>query len=144
MNLSVSSALIYSLVGAVVLVYVPYLGVAYARVRTSIDGGYAPEMFSQPRAMLDKLPDYAKRASWAHQNAFEALIVYSAASLSAYATGVDSPTAIYAAIAFLVARTLYPIFYILNVPALRSMMFGIANASNIVLFSLSIAAVQNL
>jgi uncharacterized MAPEG superfamily protein len=51
--------------------------------------------------------------------------------------------AMYAAIAFLVARSLYPVFYILNNAPLRSMMFGIANICNIILFSLSIAAVQH-
>ncbi len=143
MNLSVSAILLYSLAGAVFLVYAPYTVVAYSRVKTSIAGGYQMQMFSQPRAMLDRLPQYAQRATWAHENGFEALIVYTAASLSAYVTGVESPLAVGAAIAFLVARSLYSVFYIANIPPARSLMFGVGNLSNIVLFVLSILAIQS-
>jgi uncharacterized MAPEG superfamily protein len=144
MNLSVTAFLIYSLAGAIFLVYAPYVVVGYARVKLATKMDNSMEMFQKPRAMTEMLPDYAKRANWAHQNGFEALVVYSASSLAAVATGVDSPMAIYAAIAFLVARSLYPVFYILNNAPLRSMMFGIANICNIILFSLSITAVQSL
>jgi uncharacterized MAPEG superfamily protein len=143
MNLSVTAVLIYSLVGAVFLAYAPYAVVGYARVKLATKMDNSMEMFQKPRAMTEMLPDYAKRANWAHQNGFEALVVYSASSLAAVVTGVDSPMAMYAAIAFLVARSLYPVFYILNNAPLRSMMFGIANICNIILFSLSIAAVQH-
>ena len=102
------------------------------------------EMFEKPRALFDTLPDFAKRAYWAHQNGFEALVVYAIAALSAVVTGVDSERAIYAAIVFLVARVLYSVFYIANIAPLRSLMFGVANVCNIVLFSLSVVAAQNL
>ena len=65
-----------------------------------------------PRAMFDKLPPYAQRATWAHQNSFENFMVFSAAALMAYVTGVNSQTSLFAAIAFVVARLLYSIFYI--------------------------------
>lgn len=144
MNLSITAILIYSLVGAVFLAYAPYGVVGYARVKLATDMENSMEMFQKPRAMTDLLPDYAKRANWAHQNGFEALVVYSVAVFAAVVTGVNSPMAMYAAIAFLVARSLYPVFYILNNAPLRSMMFGVGNICNIILFSLSIAAVQNL
>jgi len=123
---------LYSIAAAVVLIYLPFLVVAYARVRM----GY--ETFSTPRAMLDKLPPYAQRATWAHQNTFEAFMIFAAAALMAYVTGVNSPTAIGAAIAFVVARLLYSIFYILNIPLLRSLMFGIGIISSATLIFLSI------
>jgi uncharacterized MAPEG superfamily protein len=72
-----------------------------------------------PRAMFDKLPPYAQRSTWAHQNTFEAFMVFAAAALMAYVTGVNSSTGQLAAIAFLVARLLYSVFYILNIPLLR-------------------------
>ena len=144
MNLSVSAVLIYSLIGAFFLVYLPYGVVGYARVKLASQMADRLEMFRRPRAMVEILPDYAKRANWAHQNAFEALAVYSVACLSALVTGVDSPWAKIAAIAFLGARTLYPLFYILNIPVLRSLMFAVGNVANIILFSLSVIAVQNL
>ena len=144
MNLSISAVLIYSLAGAVFLAYAPYAVVGFVRVKIASQQTDSMEMFRKPRAMTDMLPDYAQRANWAHQNGFEALLVYTAAVVAALATGVFAPTAAYAAITFMVARALYSVFYILNIPALRSMMFGVANVCNIVLFSLSVAAVQNL
>ncbi|WP_373526494.1 MAPEG family protein [Nostoc sp.] len=123
---------LYSIAAAAVLIYVPFFVVAYARVRI----GY--EMFSTPRAMLDKLPPYAQRATWAHQNTFEAFMIFAAAALMAYVTGVNSSTAMVAAIAFVVARLLYSIFYILNIPLLRSLMFGIGSVSSATLIFLSI------
>ncbi|MEI1377890.1 MAPEG family protein [Nostoc sp. UHCC 0926] len=123
---------LYSIAAAAVLIYLPFLVVAYARVLI----GY--EMFSTPRAMFDKLPPYAQRATWAHQNTFEAFMVFAAAALMAYVTGVNSSTAQLAAIAFVVARLLYSIFYILNIPLLRSLMFGIGILGSATLIFLSI------
>lgn len=122
---------LYSIAAAVVLIYLPFLVVAYARARV----GY--EM-SAPRAMFDKLPPYAQRATWAHQNSFEAFMIFAAAALMAYVTGVNSPLAIGAVIAFLVARLLYSIFYILNIPVLRSLMFAIGSLGYAILIVLSI------
>ncbi|MEH2310130.1 MAG: MAPEG family protein [Nostoc sp.] len=123
---------LYSIAAAAVLIYLPFLVVAYARARI----GY--EMFSTPRAMFDKLPPYAQRATWAHQNTFEAFMVFAAAALMAYVTGVNSSIAQVAAIAFVVARLLYSIFYILNIPLLRSLMFGIGILGSASLIFLSI------
>ncbi|MEH2400277.1 MAPEG family protein [Nostoc sp.] len=123
---------LYSIAAAAVLIYLPFLVVAYARARI----GY--EMFSTPRAMFEKLPPYAQRATWAHQNTFEAFMVFAAAALMAYVTGVNSSTAQLAAIAFVVARLLYSIFYILNIPLLRSLMFGIGILGSATLIFLSI------
>ncbi|MHC5934549.1 MAPEG family protein [Nostoc sp.] len=123
---------LYSIAAAAVLIYVPFLLVAYARMRM----GY--ETFSTPRAMFDKLPPYAQRATWAHQNTFEGFMIFAAAALMAYVTGVNSSTAQVAAIAFVVARLLYSIFYILNIPLLRTLMFGIGTVSSATLIFLSI------
>jgi uncharacterized MAPEG superfamily protein len=122
---------LYAIAAAAVLIYVPFLVVAYARVRVGYDS-------SAPRAMFDKLPPYAQRATWAHQNSFEAFMVFSAAAFMAYVTGVNSSTATTAAIAFVVARFLYSIFYILNIPLLRSLMFviGILGSSTLILLSI--------
>lgn len=134
MNLPVGTVLLYSVVGAVILVYAPFLVVGLARFRVGYDS-------SAPRAMLDKLPAYGQRATWAHQNSFEALIIYSAAALMAYVTGVDSSWATIAAIAFLVARLLYSVFYILDIPLLRSLMFAVGSLAGWTLFVLSLLKV---
>lgn len=122
---------LYSIAAGVVLIYLPFLVVGYARARVGYD-------MSAPRAMFDKLPPYAQRATWAHQNSFEAFMIFAAAALMAYVTGVHSPLAIGAVIAFLVARLLYSIFYILNIPVLRSLMFAVGSLGYAVLIVLSI------
>jgi len=133
MQLNVSAIFLYSIVAAAILIYLPFFVVAYGRVVVGLD-------ISAPRAMFDKLPAYAQRATWAHQNSFEAFMIFTAAALMAYVTGVNSPNAAIAAIAFVTARLLYSIFYILNIPLLRSLMFGIGSFSSGTLFFLSIVA----
>ncbi|MBW4671873.1 MAG: MAPEG family protein [Cyanomargarita calcarea GSE-NOS-MK-12-04C] len=127
---------LYSIVAAVVLIYLPFLVVGYARARVGYDT-------SAPRAMFDKLPPYAQRATWAHQNSFEGFMIFSAAALMAYVTKVNSTIAVYAAIAYLVARLLYSVFYILNIPLLRSLMFAIGSLSYATLFYFSIIQVSS-
>lgn len=120
--------LLYSIAIASVLIYLPFLLVAYSRVQIGF------EALKMPRAMVDKLPDSAKRANAAHQNAFETFLTFSVAALMAYVTGVDSLSAAWAAIAFVVARTIYPIVYIADIPLARSLMFGIGSFSTATLF----------
>ena len=134
MNLPVDLILLGSIFGAVILAYAPFLVVGWGRLKA----GYNQ---SAPRAMFDKLPAYAQRATWAHQNSFEALTIYGLFALMAYATGVESDWAKIAAIAFLVARLLYSVFYIADIPLLRSMMFAIGSLCGWTLFGLSILRV---
>lgn len=122
--------LLLSIPLAAVLVYVPFFAVGYARLQVGYDQ-------SAPRAMLAKLPPYAQRATWAHENAFESMILFAPAALMAYITQQQSTVALGAAVVYLVARALYPVFYIANVPALRSLMFGLANLGTITLYVLS-------
>ncbi|MDM3852068.1 MAG: MAPEG family protein [Aphanizomenon gracile PMC649.10] len=133
--LPVPAIFLYSIVVAAILVYLPYLLVAFARVQIGYD-------LSAPRAMFDKLPPYAQRATWAHENSFEGFMVFAAAALMAYVTGVNSIEAVTAAIAFNIARLLYSIFYITNIPLLRSLMFGIASFSSGTLFYLSLMQIK--
>ncbi len=126
---------LYSIAAAAVLIYLPFLVVGYARMLVGYDQ-------SAPRAMFDKLPPYAQRATWAHQNSFEGFMIFAAAALMAYVTGVNSPIAVIAAIAFVAARLLYSIFYILNIPLMRSLMFAVGSLSWGTLFALSIIQVS--
>ena len=52
-------------------------------------------------------------------------------------TGQDSAIALGAAIAYIIARALYSVFYILNIPLLRSAMFAIGSLGIYTLFFLS-------
>lgn len=115
---------------AALLVYLPFLVVGYGRFTVGYDQ-------AAPRAMLLKLPPYAQRATWAHENAFESIILYAPAALMAYVTQQQSELALGAAIAYLIARTLYPVAYILNLPIGRSLMFAVANLSTFILYFLS-------
>ncbi len=130
----VDLVLLASLLGAVVLVYLPFVWVGYARLTVGYD-------YSKPRAMFDQLPPYAQRATWAHQNGFEALAIYAVAALSAYVTGVESEWAASAAIAFLIARTLYAFCYVFDWPLLRSLSFAVGSLSSFLLFGLSLQQV---
>lgn len=131
-----STVLLYGVTIAFALIYVPFLAVAYGRLQV----GYDP---AAPRTLFDKLPPYAQRATWAHQNALESFPAFAAAAIMAYVTGVESPVAAGAAIAYGVARSLYPLFYILNLPVLRSLMFGVGSVSIITLFVLSLLQVSS-
>ena len=115
---------------AAILIYIPFLLVGWGRLKV----GYNQ---SAPRTMLDKLPPYAQRANWAHQNAFESFMLFAAAALMAYVTGQDSLVATGAAVLYVLARSLYPLFYILDVPLARSLMFAIGSLCIYTLFFLS-------
>nr|WP_318730481.1 MAPEG family protein [Roseofilum sp. Guam] len=136
LSVSVSALLLYAIAGAAFLIYFPFFWVAYARFQ----GGM--QYLETPRALSDQLPDYAKRANWAHQNSIEAFMIFAAAAGMAYATGVDSMVAAYAAGVFLIVRGLYSIFYILNIPLGRSLMFGIGSLCSLTLFALSLLQVS--
>ncbi len=135
-NLQTPTILLGSIAVAAALVYFPYLVVAITRFQVGFD-------IAAPRAAFDKLPDYGKRATWAHQNSWEAFILYSAAALMAYATHQDSPTVINCAIGFIVARLFYSIFYIINFPIGRSLMFGIGSVAIFTLMSMSITSTMS-
>ncbi|MCL1463691.1 MAPEG family protein [Argonema galeatum] len=131
-QLPVPTIFLYCIAIAAVLVYAPFVLVAYARL------GLGKEALAAPRAVFDRLPPYAQRATWAHQNAFEAFMLFAAAALMAYVTGVDRSVAVGAALAFLVARLLHSVFYIANIPLARSLMFGIGSicTATLIIFSL--------
>ena len=135
-NFSTSTILLGSIAAAAALVYFPYLIVAITRFQVGFD-------ISAPRAAFDKLPDYGKRANWAHQNSWEAFMLYSAAALMAYSTHQDSQTVVNCAIGFTVARLLYSIFYIINIPLARSLMFGVGSVAIFTLMSMSITSTMN-
>jgi uncharacterized MAPEG superfamily protein len=135
LGLPVSVILLDSIAAAAALVYAPFLVVALARLQL----GYDREA---PRAMFERLPAYAQRATWAHQNSFETFMLFSAAALMAFVTGVDSEAAGWAAIAFPVARLLFSVFYILNVPLGRSLMFAISSSCTVSLFYFSLMTVN--
>jgi uncharacterized MAPEG superfamily protein len=139
MNLSVLPfstpvLLLGSIAAAAALVYLPLVLVAIGRAQIGM------EAIATPRAVVDKLSPAAQRASWAHANGFETFSIYTAAALMAYVTGVQSPAAGWAAVAFVAARAFYPVFYIANIPLGRSLCFAIGMISTLNLFTASLQA----
>lgn len=137
-QVSASPVLLYAIAAAFVLVYLPFLVVAYERVRLG------PEALRSPRSatVIEKLPPHAQRATWAHQNSFESFTLFTAAALMAYVTQQNSVVAVGAAIAYLVARLLFSVFYIVDVSLARSLMFAIGSASIITLMGISLVSVS--
>ncbi|NUN66096.1 hypothetical protein HCU40_15365 [Pseudanabaena biceps] len=128
--ISPSQVLLYGIAIAAGLIYFPYIVVAYGRVSIGMD-------MNSPRAMFDRLPDYAKRATWAHQNSFEVFALFAAAALTTYVSdSASAQTSLYV-LAFLAARFLFSLFYMLNLPWLRSPMWVISMVCIANLFSAS-------
>lgn len=114
-----SQVLLYGLAIAAGLVYFPYIFVAYARITNDFD-------MSTPRAMFDRLPDYGKRATWAHQNSFEGFILFTAAAVMVYISGHSSEYTNLLVVGFLGSRFLYSVGYIADIPILRALMWAVS------------------
>ena len=124
--------LLCSIVIAAILIYLPYIVVATGRARLGYD-------MAAPRAMFDKLPDYAQRATWAHQNAFESFVLYAPAALMAFVVGLPPEQVLSTVVIYLAARLTYPLAYISNVPILRSLSWAV---SMVCIFSLYLNSIQ--
>ncbi|MBX2863490.1 MAG: MAPEG family protein [Leptolyngbyaceae cyanobacterium MAG.088] len=135
--LSLPNIFLYSLPVAAFLIYLPYMVVASERVKLAQSMDDPMEAFSRPRFYSDKLPDYAQRANWAHQNSLESFMLYAPAAVIAYITAQESTAALLAVVAYVIARLLFSVFYILNVAPLRSLMFGIGSISIFSLYFMS-------
>ena len=100
--------------GVVVASVVP-LGAARSQANFQI------EDLAAPRAMFERLPAWGKRASWAHQNSFEAFTLHAPAALLCLLMGGSAPAAIAAAWIHPALRLLYIGAYVANVPPLRAL-----------------------
>jgi uncharacterized MAPEG superfamily protein len=133
LQLPIKTVLLFGIAGAAALVYLPFFAVGAARMKNGYDPG-------APRAMFDQLPDWGKRATWAHQNGWESFALFTAAVVMAYMAGAEGNDVRIAVGAYLVARTLFSVFYITNVPLLRSLMFAVGTGSIFTLMSQAIKA----
>jgi len=131
-----STIILYCVAIAAFLAYAPLAVVGAARAKIGL------EAFKTPRAFTEKLPPHAKRAFWAHQNGFESFMVFSAAALMAYVVGVQNPIVGWAGILYVVARALYPVFYVANILPGRSLMFGLSSLATLTLFVQSLSSLN--
>ena len=82
-----------------------------------------------PRKFLDNLDGFAKRAHAAQLNSFEALPGFAAAVIIADIVGnATQVTMDVLAVAYITSRLLYIIFYLADVPALRSLVWFVGFA----------------
>jgi uncharacterized MAPEG superfamily protein len=123
---------LYCIAISAVLLYVPgFVVAAYGRLQVGYD-------LRQPRTMIDRVPAYARRATWAHENSFEAFALFAPAAVMAYVTGVDGVAATTAAVLHPIARLLFQIFYIADRPRLRGAMYvtGLLCSAALIVLSL--------
>jgi len=99
-----------------------------------IKAGYSIDNMSAPRALFDKLPDFGKRAVWCHQNCWESISLHAPACLFCLLTLPESSLAIYASWVHPIARSIYILAYIFNVPAGRGLSWAIGLFSTLVLY----------
>ena len=95
----------------------------------------------QPRLQAADLTEGGAGAWGAQMNQWEAIAVFTAATVAAYIQGVD-PTGNWAtaSIVWVVARTLHGIFYIVQQSTLRVAAFVISLAMSVWIFVLAITA----
>lgn len=110
-------ALAWSLLlsGAVVILSLVPLGAG----RASAD--FTPADLAAPRAMFKRLPAWGQRASWAHQNSFEAFTLHAPACLLCLQAGAAGSVALVAAWLQPALRLLYIAAYVADQPLLRSL-----------------------
>ncbi len=90
------------------------------------------------RLQQSKLQGFGARAVAAHQNAFEALIVFSSAVLLAIATHHTSSMMQVLAVTYVASRLVYHAAYLLDLASLRSIVWlmGLVIALSMMLFCL--------
>ena len=119
--------------GAAVIASIVPLGAARSQADFTLDDMKAP------RAMFERLPAWGQRASWAHQNSFEAFTLHAPAALLALIAvlqvGELPGLAIPAALVQPLLRFIYLPAYVANIPALRGLCWAGALLCTGILYS---------
>ena len=93
-----------------------------------------------PRAMFERLPAWGQRASWAHQNCFEAFVLHAPAVLLCLLVGVSAPWTAAVALAHPLLRLVYIGAYVANKPLLRSLCWASALFCSALLYGAGVLA----
>ena len=83
----------------------------------------------EPRAQAEMLTDAGARIVAAQKNAWEALLLFAVSLFIAFVNNVPANDIAVAAMIFIAARILHPIFYVLGLGILRMMSFATAFAA---------------
>jgi uncharacterized MAPEG superfamily protein len=89
---------------------------------------------ANPREWLAKLDGFRARANAAQLNSFEALPLFAAAVIIAHLRGASQGTIDLLAMGFIAARVVFIALYLANLPALRSLAWGIAMLCTVAMF----------
>jgi|TARA_B110000240_G_C13427294_1_gene422143 uncharacterized MAPEG superfamily protein len=100
-----------------------------------IKGGYDNRT---PREQQKFLSGFGARAKAAHENCFEALIMFTPGALAVLVTNNAGQVAEYFAIAFVLSRLTYLLAYYFDKHVLRSTFWGIGFISSLALVGLAI------
>ena len=118
-----------------IAIFIPYI-LAGVTVRFRFQQFGAPDV-KNPRIQAQALEGAGSRANAAQQNAWEAVAVFGAAVIVAHLAGADAGSSATAAIVFIIARILHPIFYIMDNQPLRTGSFVVGLGSCLWLFYLA-------
>lgn len=96
--------------------------------------GFPPANNHNPREFLESLTGFRKRAHWAQQNTFESFPPFAAAVIIAHIAHASQQWVDGLAIAFVVLRILYVVFYVTDKASARSAVWMAALACVVGLF----------
>lgn len=113
----------------------PYLWTAVAKVS-------GPRYDNRDvRAWQSRLSGLPHRATAAHLNSFEAFPLFASAVLAAFLTGADAQWVMQLSLAFIGLRLAYGVIYLLNIAALRSLVWLGGMACSVAIWLAALKAV---
>ena len=115
----------------------PYVFTLIAKAK----GGFQAKDNQNPREFLAKTTGLAARANAVQQNSFESLPLFIAAILMAEYMVVSQHLIMMLGIAYIVLRIIYGICYLANISALRTIIWALSLACQIILLLLVIRIV---
>ncbi|WP_248795163.1 MAPEG family protein [Pseudomonas sp. MWU13-2105] len=119
-----------------IAIFLPYLCIGIAKFS---GGKFGPRENHDPRAFLEGLEGFAKRAHSAQLNSFEVTPAFAAAVIIAHIAGVASLVTINVlAVLFITSRLLYIICYLADWAMLRSLVWFVGVALIAAFFFVSI------
>ncbi|NRA71546.1 MAG: MAPEG family protein [Gammaproteobacteria bacterium] len=120
---------------SLIAVCLPYLAKVPLGIAMNRESRYDNK---NPREQQARLTGFGARTLAAHQNSFEALIIFGVAIAVVLATNTTTATVEYLAITHIVARVIYCVMYYINQDKLRSLSWFVATACPLAMIWLAI------
>lgn len=113
-----------------IAILLPYLAKIPVIKILQKEGGYNNHM---PRWQADQLTDYGARAWGAHKNAFESLIIFTAAVSTALATNHVTVFIKVLAVSHIVCRVIYHFLYLMDLATARSLIWALGTLCSLII-----------